>query len=172
MDTVISYTTVMSNSNNRNDVRYLPFGEALRYYREQAGIKQETLADMVGIEQSTLSRWENQMSAPNKPFVLHQIADILRVDPDDLRAGRVRSEVPAVDGDEDMQAFTAFAHKHAPNLPVEDAIEGLQALNEMDPRLRRLWITFFRGVVSEIDDAGTGRSNNGGARKMDKLDAG
>lgn len=40
------------------------FGERLRYFRKQNGYTQVELAEILGIKQSSVSDWENDVSRP------------------------------------------------------------------------------------------------------------
>lgn len=96
MQGILRYNMNMAgNASYAHDARG-DFGEALRYYRDRAGLKQATLAEQLGITQGMLSRWENQREAPDNLYKLTQIADILNVDLEDLRAGRIVSDSQAL----------------------------------------------------------------------------
>lgn len=59
------------------------FAAALREIRKRAGLSQEDLARMVGVERSTVTKWESGQNAPALP-TLAKLADVLGVSVDDL----------------------------------------------------------------------------------------
>lgn len=62
------------------------FGWNLRLARHRARLRQQDLADRLGVYQSGVSHWELGRSMP-KPRTLQRLADALGVDPDDLLRG-------------------------------------------------------------------------------------
>jgi transcriptional regulator with XRE-family HTH domain len=64
----------------------LTFGQRLRYAREQAGLKQSDLAEMLGIARSTIANWENDDHLP-APIYRREIARIVDVETDFLDTG-------------------------------------------------------------------------------------
>jgi len=55
----------------------------LKRMRHERGIKQWRLAQMVGVDQSTLSKYEQGYKRPNA-WVRHKISEILKADVDAL----------------------------------------------------------------------------------------
>jgi transcriptional regulator with XRE-family HTH domain len=62
------------------------FGWNLRLARHRARLRQQDLADRLGIYQSGVSHWERGFCMP-KPHTLQRLAAALGVDPDDLLRG-------------------------------------------------------------------------------------
>ncbi len=94
LGTALCYSVGMDQQ-GQDGYEVRPFGEALKYLREQAGLTQGQLAEKLGMpNQSTLSTWESRATPPNKPFMLTKAADILGVPVDDLEAGRIPSMIP------------------------------------------------------------------------------
>jgi len=60
-----------------------PFHERLKFYRNQAGLSREELADQIGISASTISKWEKGSRVPVLNNVI-DIAKILGIKPSDL----------------------------------------------------------------------------------------
>lgn len=146
MESVISYNTAMPNSpTNDSAGTTLPFGQALRYYRTQAGIKQDALSDMLGIEQSTLSRWESQLHPPRDVFTLSRLATILRVDIEDLRSGRIVSYEPAHVADE--QTLYALKDAYAPNTPADVVRRALVLLDQLTEQERGFFLNQLEGTL-------------------------
>lgn len=61
------------------------FGENLRQLREENGLTQQALADMVMISHQSISKWELGITYPQVIWV-YRIADVLRVNPERLIA--------------------------------------------------------------------------------------
>ena len=61
------------------------FGENLRQIREENGLTQQALADMVAISHQSISKWELGIVYPQVIWV-YRIADVLRVNPERLIA--------------------------------------------------------------------------------------
>lgn len=57
--------------------------EAIRVFREQANLTQQQVADLAGISQSVLSRWETGQVEPGRSS-LERLAAVLGIEPDDL----------------------------------------------------------------------------------------
>jgi transcriptional regulator with XRE-family HTH domain len=68
----------------------LTFGKVMRFRRMQMGLTQEYLAEQMNVAQNTVSRWESMGDPPRNPYVLERLAELLRVEVDDLRTGRLR----------------------------------------------------------------------------------
>lgn len=151
------YNTGMLN-NHDEEARILGFGAALRYYRDQAGIKQQTLADMLGVSQTRLSRWEAQIGPPRNVYVLTRLAHILQVDVEDLKAGRIRKEVAPID-DEDTddpikQLIREIARDYSGRMAPdeiaigEEILKGYYALGDEERRHVRNQIQLLLRVRS------------------------
>lgn len=59
------------------------FGENLRQLREENGLTQQALAEMILISHQTISKWELGKLYPQVIWV-YKIADVLRVNPERL----------------------------------------------------------------------------------------
>jgi transcriptional regulator with XRE-family HTH domain len=57
----------------------------LAQHRKAAGYSQEQLAELLGIERSTIGRWETATTAP-QPWLRPKLAQALKVTPDKLEA--------------------------------------------------------------------------------------
>lgn len=63
------------------------FGENLRQLREENGLTQQALAEMISISHQSISKWELGTSYPQVIW-LYRIADVLGVNPTRLIALR------------------------------------------------------------------------------------
>lgn len=107
--TVMSrYSDVMSSVPNRlssdrdkgDDDRYiyLPFGKALRHYRERADLTQAQLAAILGHSgHSTVAGWEQRAEPLSSDLMMERLAGILNAPIDDLAAGRILRERAAIE---------------------------------------------------------------------------
>lgn len=59
------------------------FGENLKQLREENGLTQQALADMIAISHQSISKWELGITYPQVIWV-YRIADVLRVNPERL----------------------------------------------------------------------------------------
>lgn len=71
----------MGRNNNQPDLKEL--AEKLRYYREASALSHRQVADALGIERSTYTKYETGGSRPRLPVLL-KIADIFNVPPEAL----------------------------------------------------------------------------------------
>lgn len=58
-------------------------GAKIRQFREQLGMTQKELAEALGLQQATISFWENGKIAPSNQNLI-RLADILGCKPGDL----------------------------------------------------------------------------------------
>lgn len=72
-------------------VRRVSFGEVLSYYMWLHDFTQSKVAELMGVSQNTVSRWVGQAHPPPQPHYVERLAQILHVDPDDLRGGIIRT---------------------------------------------------------------------------------
>lgn len=70
-------------------------GERIAYYRKQTGLTQEQLAEKCSVTAQAVSKWENDISAPDISL-LPKLAEIFRITTDEL-LGVKRAEAVAVD---------------------------------------------------------------------------
>lgn len=68
-------------------------GKRIAMYRKEKGLRQEDLAETLGVSPQAVSKWENDQTCPDIS-VLPQLAKLLDVTVDELLSGR--AEVPAV----------------------------------------------------------------------------
>ena len=69
------------------------FGNFICMLRENKGLTQHDVANMLGLTPAAVSKWENGSSKP-RVKVLFQLADILGVSAKELMAGRFLTEEP------------------------------------------------------------------------------
>lgn len=113
-----------SGTMNETETVQLTFGKALRFRRMQMGMTQRQLADRMAVAQNTLSRWESMADAPRDPYIVDRLAELLMMDPADLRAGRMR-RVRGPEGVREELQRIAMDHAETP----ED-VEALTAIME------------------------------------------
>lgn len=65
------------------------FSTNLKFIREQKGLSQNKLASMVGVNQTTIARWESQEIAPSIDNV-EDVANVLNISLPDLIATDLR----------------------------------------------------------------------------------
>lgn len=59
------------------------FGDFVKLRREELGLDQAGLAQQLGVNQQTVSKWEQAKAVP-RPQRIHRLAEVLRVDVADL----------------------------------------------------------------------------------------
>ena len=100
------------------------FGRALRFYRDRSGLTQVELAEMVPMRSTTLSNWEGRAEPPADFYAVSTIAKILKVDAQDLMAGRIWRPKVTV---EPVNALTQLAidlsRKYKGRVTPEEALE-------------------------------------------------
>ncbi len=62
----------------------MKFGEKLRFFRQQRGLDQRTLAAMVGVHGNTISNYESGKTYPKRRDLYVKLAQALEVLPSDL----------------------------------------------------------------------------------------
>ena len=91
----LSYSGRMSSIQNRRksddgDYEYMAWGEALRYYRERAGLSQDQLGRQMGhTMHTTIATWEARAQPIKSDYKIERLATILHAPVDDLALGRV-----------------------------------------------------------------------------------
>ena len=70
-------------------------GRRIALYRKEKGLKQDELAEMLGVSPQAVSKWENDQTCPDIGL-LPQLAKILGVTVDELLSGKAEEEMPAV----------------------------------------------------------------------------
>ena len=68
-------------------------GKRIALYRKEKGLRQDDLAEMLGVSPQAVSKWENDQTCPDISL-LPQLAGILGVTVDELLSGK--KETPAV----------------------------------------------------------------------------
>lgn len=70
-------------------------GKRIAALRRDKGLKQDELAQQLGVTPQAVSKWENDQTCPDITL-LPQLAKILGVSVDELLSGKAEPEVPAV----------------------------------------------------------------------------
>lgn len=133
-------------STEREGGQVLPFGEAFRRRRLALRLKQEALADTIGVAQNTISNWERAVSAPRDLYALQLAANTLGTSLEDLIEGWIPdvlpSAVPLMRG-EQQAAFDPSSHVEAGE-GIADLITEMAARTNKDPvQVARLLRVFF-----------------------------
>jgi transcriptional regulator with XRE-family HTH domain len=131
--------------------KVLPFGEALKYLRQQRGLKQSEVAEAAGIEQGSYSDWEHRTEPPKNLFALGQVAAFLQVKFDDLQGGIVRLpkgakldlETPPSD------PLSALFQRLAPNASLSLTQELVSYYGKLPPHLQTRVVGLLRAMVTE-----------------------
>lgn len=85
-------------------------GSRIRKYREEKGISQKELAQMLGIKNSRVSNWEQGLNRPDAD-ILADICRVLQVSPSDLLG------VQLVEGElNDSERKVVMAYRSKPEL--------------------------------------------------------
>lgn len=85
-------------------------GSRIRKYREEKGISQKELAQMLGIKNSRVSNWEQGLNRPDAD-ILADICRVLQVSPSDLLG------VQLVEGElNDLERKVVMAYRSKPEL--------------------------------------------------------
>ncbi|MHB1535082.1 MAG: helix-turn-helix domain-containing protein [Acidimicrobiales bacterium] len=77
------------------------FGDFIKVRREELNLDQAGLARSLGVQQQTISKWEQAIAVP-KPHRIRRLAELLRVDLSDLLkyAGYLPNGDPEAGADE------------------------------------------------------------------------
>lgn len=87
----------------------MTIGEAMREARKRAGLSQDELATLVGVSQTCLSQYENDMSFPRIDLV-EMLADALGITIDEyVGHGESRKRKPNADGLRHLQQVARVA---------------------------------------------------------------
>jgi transcriptional regulator with XRE-family HTH domain len=126
----------------------MPARSALAERRKALGLTQESLAEMLRVERSTVARWE-QGSATPRPWYRRRLADALQVEPDELgkllspRSSHADLSVQAVNGldidhDRQPEEHAATIRADARRLVELDTRYGSDDLVQVATRAVRL----------------------------------
>ena len=74
-------------------------GERIAQFRKEKGLKQDELAEMLGITPQAVSKWENDQTCPDITL-LPKLAEILEVTVDELLSGKTEAVVRVVSPEE------------------------------------------------------------------------
>jgi transcriptional regulator with XRE-family HTH domain len=126
----------------------MPARSALAERRKALGLTQESLAEMLRVERSTVARWE-QGSATPRPWYRRRLADALQVEPDELgkllslRSSHADLSTPAINGldidhDRQPEEHAATIRADARRLVELDTRYGSDDLVQLATRAVRL----------------------------------
>lgn len=73
----------------------ISLGKRIAILRRQRGLKQETLAEQLGVSAQAVSKWENDQTCPDIGL-LPKLAEILGVSVDELLSGKCEQQTPVV----------------------------------------------------------------------------
>jgi len=132
-------------------------GQNLAYYRGQAKLTQEQLAEAIRIETATISRYETGASLPSL-VTLDDLSTLLRVSIADLltEEGKTRAEPTRVfPRTEEGEQFLVILESLTPNerSTVMDVLKTLASfLRKQDPRPRKTPKAGSRDLDRQQDD--------------------
>jgi transcriptional regulator with XRE-family HTH domain len=125
------------------DIYKAEFGQKLRAARKAAGLTQEKLAELVGVEGPSVSRWEKGHDFPDDSR-LPQICDALKITEDYFR------------GDTRLSKPSPQQMKHLIEAPAESLLQSplalvLERFAKLGPEVRAsvLAILYNDGSISE-----------------------
>ncbi len=87
-------------------------GSRIRKYRQEKGISQVELAEMLGVSNSRVSNWEQGINRPDAD-IIGKICDCLDISPSELFNVAVKSCGPADFTEHDIRLVEAY-HKASP----------------------------------------------------------
>lgn len=79
----------------KGEKRMTTLGERIAQLRKEKGLKQDELAEMLGITPQAISKWENDQTCPDISL-LPKLAEILGVTVDELLSGKTEAAVKVV----------------------------------------------------------------------------
>ena len=83
----------------KGEKRMTTLGERIAQLRKEKGLKQDELAEMLGITPQAVSKWENDQTCPDISL-LPKLAEILGVTVDELLSGKKENAVRVVPAEE------------------------------------------------------------------------
>ena len=83
------------DENKKGEKRMTTLGERIAQLRKEKGLKQDELAEMLGITPQAVSKWENDQTCPDISL-LPKLAEILSVTVDELLSGKTEAVVKVV----------------------------------------------------------------------------
>ena len=83
------------DENKKGEKRMTTLGERIAQLRKEKGLKQDELAEMLGITPQAISKWENDQTCPDISL-LPKLAEILSVTVDELLSGKTEAVVKVV----------------------------------------------------------------------------
>ena len=143
-------------------------GKRIAQYRKEKGLRQDDLAEMLGVSPQAVSKWENDQTCPDISL-LPQLASILGVTVDELLSGKKEAHAVRLVPEEERKDIKDMmlriivedgGDKVRVNLPValiEVALEmgmqmpevsGSQALKNLD--LAKIMDLVRRGVMGNL----------------------
>ena len=114
-------------------------GKVIAELRTERDLTQAQLAQIVGVSQSYLARWESGKVLP-RPRALKQIARALDIDAEELIEGQ-REELEKTLGIQDNELLSLFQEVHSLNANELEALKtllrGLLSRSRMEQMLKR-----------------------------------
>lgn len=86
---------IVSDEDKKGENRMATLGERIAQLRKEKGLKQDELAEMLGITPQAVSKWENDQTCPDISL-LPKLAEILGVMVDELLSGKTEAVVKVV----------------------------------------------------------------------------
>lgn len=132
---------------NRSEVMKMNIGDQIKALRIEGRISQKSLADSLGITQSTIANYENNIRQPNLEMLI-KIADYFNVSTDFIlsRTGIYESKVSV---DHNSIEVADYFLNILLNRPVNEAYAYAEAYYQRHG-VRKLYFTLFRMVMTKV----------------------
>ncbi|HEX9986959.1 MAG TPA: helix-turn-helix domain-containing protein [Chloroflexia bacterium] len=146
--------------NNRSyDMYEMGYGPAIKYRRQKLGRGQAWLAEMMGVDQTTVSKWEQRHDPPKDETFLEDLALHLKGTVEELRAGTVPRGFPNHDRG-NLVILRESPEEFAASQDVEAIQIDLLAIKRLSPnelkRVKRLVKAFKEDIEEELRSAEKG----------------
>jgi methanogenic corrinoid protein MtbC1 len=122
------------------------FGYNLKRLRKEKKLSQKSIAEMIGVGQTTIANYENDQRFPNPP-ILTQLADILDVSLDTL-IGRKIPSTP----DENLEAYSNYFINLVLGYQEDAAIEMVMQLAKKGHDVLAIYHHFLKKTLYQVGD--------------------
>jgi methanogenic corrinoid protein MtbC1 len=123
------------------------FGENIKKIRKDKKLSQKSVADQLGVGQTTIANYENDLRFPN-PMVLSKLSDVLNVSVDEL-LGKQDQEKKALDKTRD---YAKLFLDHVLNYEDEEAINLVTNLADNDYDILDIYDQILKKTLYVVGD--------------------